>query len=192
MRKKKIWCKKLQKLIYERIDYMKKSAIIIAAAAIMLASCKNQPDTIQVDGTPEPTAVLNESAEETKLTAGDITAAITAEIEIPSAIEKNAENIGAFYDVDVSSVTDMSVLICGSGAYPDELAVFCFADSGSASVGADAVRKRLESQIALYTDYTPDEVYKLDGAVIIEKDNWVILAVCSDNDRAKKIIESFI
>lgn len=176
---------------------MKKS---IAAAAVLsvllLASCSDEQPTAPVNATvetPADTAESDAPAEPAAdFSAADITAAVTAEIEIPSAVEKNADNIGAFYDVDVSAVTDMSVLICGSGAYPDELAVFKFTDAEAAKTGAEAVQKRLDSQIELYSDYTPDEMYKLDDAFVITKDNWVAMAACSDNSRAKEIIEGML
>lgn len=176
---------------------MKKSISVIISvllAAGLLTACNNVDDSVQVDATvpTEDTAAVSKTEETAAdASAADISAAITAEIEIPSAVEKTAENIGAFYDIDTSTVEEMSVLICGSGAYPDELAVFKFKDGGAAA-GKEAVQKRLDSQIALYTDYTPDEVYKLDGANIIEKDNWVILTICADNDRAKEIINGLI
>ena len=115
-----------------------------------------------------------------------------AEIEIPSAMEKNAENIGAYYDIDTTTVMEMSVFICGSGAYPDELAVFEFNDEASAKAGAEAVQNRLDSQIAIYKDYTPAEIYKLEEAVIITNGNWVAFAACADNARAKEIIENML
>lgn len=177
---------------------MKKSISVIISvllAAGLLTACNKVDDSVQVDGTVKteaPAENVPTSAEaQQNVSAADITAAITAEIEIPSAVEKTAENIGAFYDIDTSAVEEMSVLICGSGAYPDELAVFKFKDGGAAA-GKEAVQKRLDSQIALYTDYTPDEVYKLEGANLIENGNWVILTICADNDRAKEIINGLI
>ena len=188
---------------------MKRSSVIIAAAvsaAMLLSACETEP-TVPVDGTPgSSSAAPGNNAEgasggaksdegdaaKADASAADITAAVTAEIEISSAIEKTADNIGAFYDIDTAALTDMSVLICGSGAYPDELAVFRFADPDSAKAGAEAVQKRLDSQLALYKDYTPDEVYKLEEAVIIEKDTWVIFIACSDNAGAKEIAEGLI
>lgn len=180
---------------------MKKSISVIISAILVAAAftaCNGNVDSVQVDatintdGTVDTVENVPASAEsQQNVSAADITAAVTAEIEIPSAVEKTVENIGAFYDIDTSTVEEMSVLICGSGAYPDELAVFKFKDGGAAA-GKEAVQKRLDSQIALYTDYTPDEVYKLDGANLIEKDNWVILTICADNDRAKEIINGLI
>lgn len=177
---------------------MKKIIITLSVLAVMtFTACENvDDDALPVNGTPDETTAVSVSAENTEpvsaASAADITAAVMAEIEITSAAEKTSEDIGAFYDVDTSAIADMSVFICGSGAYPDEIAVFRFNDPESASAGAEAVKKRLENQTALYTDYTPDEVYKLEDANIIEKDNWVILTICSDNARAAEIIEGLI
>lgn len=189
---------------------MKRSIILTAAMLLsltLLTSCSDEQPAVPADATVETSAVSSDSAGSENegeiatlpdeipvedASAADITAAVTAEIEIPSAVEKTADNIGAFYDVDVSAVTDMSVLICGSGAYPDELAVFKFTDEEAAKAGMEAVQKRLDSQTELYADYTPDEMYKLEDAFVIVKDNWVAMAVCSDNARAKEIIESLL
>jgi len=186
---------------------MKKSIILAAAfslSLLLLTSCTDEQPTVPVDATVETpaessgsdgqgeSALLTDETPVEDASAADITAAVTAEIEIPSAVEKTADSIGAFYDVDVSAVTDMSVLVCGSGAYPDELAVFKFTDEEAAKAGMEAVQKRLDSQTELYADYTPDEMYKLEDAFIFSKDNWVAMAVCSDNARAKEIIEGIL
>ncbi len=185
---------------------MKKSIIIAAAFSLslmLLTSCSGEQPSVPVDATVETSAessgdgqgesdVIPDAVPVENASAADITAAVTAEIEIPSAVEKTADNIGAFYDVDVSAVTDMSVLVCGSGAYPDELAVFKFTDGEAAKAGMEAVQKRLDSQTELYADYTPDEMYKLEDAFIFTKYNWVVMAVCSDNARAKEIIENML
>lgn len=172
------------------------SIIAAMSCTMVFTACKSvegDGGAVQANGTPvEQTSDAVPAEEASDVSASDITSAIMAEIEIESAVEKTVSDIEAFYDVDTSAIEDMSVFICGSGAYPDELAVFKFKDPDSAKTGAEAVRKRLENQIALYTDYTPDEVYKLEDAVMITKDTWVILTVCSDNSRASEIIEDLI
>ena len=162
---------------------MKKSIIAIAITAmLMLTGCESGEAV-------EANATVSTAAE---ATASGITAAVMSEIEIPSAMEKTAENIGAYYDIDTAAIAEMSVFICGSGAYPDELAVFKFNDEAGTKAGAEAVQSRLDSQIAIYTDYTPAEMYKLNEAVLITEGNWVAFAACADNARAKEIIESIL
>ncbi|MGN0599913.1 MAG: DUF4358 domain-containing protein [Oscillospiraceae bacterium] len=132
-----------------------------------------------------------ETADEMKQPApADITAAIMAEIEIPSAVEKTKDDVGAYYDIDTEAAEALSVYICGSGAYPDELAVFKMNSAEDAENARAAVQKRLDSQIELYADYTPNEMYKLDGAKVVVKGNYVMLFACSDDDRAYEIADS--
>lgn len=133
---------------------------------------------------------VNTVAEIKEPAPSDITAAIMAEIEIPSAVEKTKESIAAYYDVDVDAVEALSVYICGSGAYPDELAVFKMNSPEQAENARAAVQKRLDDQIELYSDYTPNEMYKLDGAKVVVKGNYVMLFACSDDDRAYEIADS--
>ncbi|MBQ8175746.1 MAG: DUF4358 domain-containing protein [Oscillospiraceae bacterium] len=167
---------------------MKKSitataAAIAVSAMLMLTGCNGGEEAVEANAT---------ISEVSEATANEITAAIMAEIEIPSAMEKTAENLNAYYDIDTATVAEMSVFICGSGAYPDELAVFRFNDEASAKAGAEAVQSRLDSQTAIYKDYTPAEMYKLEEAVIITEGNWIAFAACADNARAKEIIESML
>ncbi len=160
---------------------MKKSIIAIAMLAVLaLTGCGGNGEAVEA------------SVSVSEASASGITSAVMAEIEIPSAMEKSAESIGAYYDIDTTTISEMSVFICGSGAYPDELAVFKFNDDESARLGAEAVQSRLDSQTAIYKDYTPAEMYKLEEAVLITEGNWVAFAACSDNARAKEIIENML
>lgn len=145
-------------------------AAIALVSAMLLCACG--------DTDSEPT---NEPA------PSDITSAIMAEIEIPSAVEKDKNTIGAYYDFDIEQAEAISVFICGSGAYPDELAVFKMDSSEAAASVAETAQKRLDSQIELYKDYTPDEMYKLDSAEVTVKGNYVMLFICSDNAKASEI-----
>lgn len=151
----------------------KNFAAMLVLPIIMLTAC-SKGDTAEMKE-PAPT---------------DITSAIMAEIEIPSAVEKTKEDVGAYYDIDVEAADALSVFICGSGAYPDELAVFKMNSAEQAENARAAAQKRLDSQIELYTDYTPDEMYKLDGAKVVVKGNYVMLFACSDDDRAYEIADS--
>lgn len=129
-------------------------------------------------------------AEETKqVKPADVTAAVLAEVNIASAVEKGKDSIADFYGkMDVSAVKDASFYICGSGAYPDEIAVFQMNSSADAETAKAAVQSRLDERIEQFKTYTPDEMYKLDGAFLIVKGNYVILLACADNDKAREIV----
>ena len=71
---------------------------------------------------------------------------------------------------------------------------------GMAEIGADrmagyydvavksVLEKRVENQSATFKDYTPDEMYKIDGNNVVTSGNYVALIICADNAKA---IEDF-
>ncbi|MDR0987826.1 MAG: DUF4358 domain-containing protein [Ruminococcus sp.] len=120
----------------------------------------------------------------------DVTAAVMSVVELSSPSEKTLENIGAYYtDLDTSSVAEMSVYVCGSGAYPDEIAVIKFKDAAKAESGFEAVSARYDAMVKTFIDYTPDEMYKLDSAVLEKKGNYVIFIASADNAKALAIAD---
>lgn len=154
---------------------MKRLAAILILPVMLLSACSK----------------VNADNEEAKEPApSDITAAIMAEIEIPSAVEKTKDDVGAYYDVDIDSVEAMSVYVCGSGAYPDELAVFKMNSEEHTEGARAAVQKRLDRQIEDYSDYTPDEMYKLEGAKVVVNGKYVMMFSCSNDERAYEIADS--
>ncbi len=123
----------------------------------------------------------------------EITAAVLAEIPINSALEKGIDDLGFYFtDLDTSGLEAASYYMCASGAYPDEIAVFKFNSSELAEQGKAAVQARLEKQISVYESYTPEEMYKLDDAVVEVKENYVFYFVTENNSRAGEIMNSYV
>ena len=167
------------------------AGLIIAASVLSAASCGNNAANETTTEKKETEATVAEVKKEFK--ASEVTAAILEEITINSAFEKSVDSLPDFFtDLDTDSLTDSSYYICASGAFPDEIAFFRFKDADSAKAAEPAVKERLESQKATYETYTPDEFYKLEGAVLEVKDEYLYYLVTSDNDRAKEIVKSFI
>jgi predicted small lipoprotein YifL len=151
-----------------------KTLIITLAVSLLFAGCGSK--------TAEPAK---------QPTPAEVTAAVMSAVEFMSPVEKTTETIGAYYtDLDTNSVESMSVYVCGSGAYPDEIAVFKFKDEDGAKAGFAATEKRFNELVATYTDYTPDEMYKLESPVLEQKGNYVIFIDCSDNAKAKEITDA--
>ena len=125
--------------------------------------------------------------------AADVTSAVLAEIEINSAVEQSSENLANFFDkLDTASLTDSSYYLCASGAYPDEIAFFKFDSADSAKNALDALNERLATRKEQYETYTPEEFYKLEGAVVGQSGSYAYYLVTSDNARAKEIVNGFI
>jgi hypothetical protein len=138
------------------------------------------------------TGSATDSAPLTVVAPSEITAAIASEIEIPGAAEKDISSLSLFYDIDEDLVEDFSLIISGGGAYPDEIAVFLLRDAAGIPAAEAAVQKRYKTQSDLFRDYTPNEMYKLDGANIGSKGKYVYFTACSDNARAAKIVNDMV
>lgn len=165
------------------------AGLIIAASVLSVASCGGNAAT----ETKKQETEATEAAVKKEFKASEVTSAILDEITIASAFEKSVDSFNDFFtDLDTESLTDSSYYICASGAFPDEIAVFKFKDAEAAKAAEPTVKERLESQKATYETYTPDEFYKLEGAVLEVKDEYLYYLVTSDNDRAKEIVKSFI
>ena len=164
---------------------MKKIIIPALLSAIMLLSACGGNASTTTQGTDSAVA-------EVTAAPADITAAVIAEVPVSSGVAKTVSDIGDYYDVDASTRADASFYICGSGAYPDELAVLKFNDEAAAEAGKKALQARLDSQIELYTTYTPDEMYKLEGAKVFASGNYAVYIALSDNDKANEIVKGYL
>ncbi len=169
---------------------MKRKFLAAALAALCLGAASCGTDTTTDNDTNADPASVQET---TASAPADVTAAVLAEIPINSAIEKGIDDLSVYFaDLDTNGLEAASYYMCASGAYPDEIAVFKFTSAELAETGKTAVQTRLEKQISVYESYTPDEMYKLDGAVLEVKGNYVYYLVTSDNARAKEIVEGLI
>jgi len=164
-------------------------AAFLAVLCVSAASCGgNAPAATTAPS--EGVEVVSSTAD---LKAAEVTEAVLAEIKINSAIEKGIDSLEAYFpDLNKDGLTDVSYYMCASGAYPDEIGVFVFSSADLAEAGKSAVESRLEKQTTTYESYTPEEMYKLEDAVIEVNGNCIFYAVTENNSRAEEIMNSFI
>lgn len=167
---------------------MKKTMTAALAAAILLSlsACGGEPE-------PAPAGTSDAAPAVSDFTASEVTAAVLEAVPINSAVEKGIDDLPVYFtSLDPEGVTEASYYICGSGAYPDEIAVLKFGSDDLAKTGLEAVKVRLDSQYATYESYTPKEMYKFDGAVAEARGSYVIYLITADNDTAKEVIGQYI
>ncbi|MCM1299533.1 MAG: DUF4358 domain-containing protein [Firmicutes bacterium] len=120
----------------------------------------------------------------------EVVKAVLDEVPIDSGVEKGKSEAGSYYSgLDTDTVEDAAFALCGSAARPDELAVIKCKSAEDAEAAKEALQLRLDSQKELYETYTPDEMYKLEGAIIYSKGKYAIFIALSDNDKAKSVVE---
>ncbi len=83
------------------------------------------------------------------------------------------------YGIDEDLVTDCAVY-ASTGATAEELAIFSLASEEDAQTVATALGYRVEDRIEGLRDYLPDEISKLENAVIKTQGASVLLVVAAD------------
>ena len=71
------------------------------------------------------------------------------------------------------------------------IAVLPCADEANAQTAYSECGNRLQNLIKLYTEYKPEEIPKLDKAMILQRGNTVVLCVAADAEKAKAVLDKY-
>lgn len=142
--------------------------LIAVLCAALLCGCG--AGSVEID----PEALAQELAEK-----------VPFEDQLSLAPEAAAEKLYAIVDAE------RAFIYTGSGATAEEIAVFEFADEAGAKAGLALARQRIERQTEDYASYIPEELFRLENAVLRQSGRY--LAVCvSAGAEAEEIIEAWL
>ena len=145
----------------------------LAICALALAACGNGDQALSLD--------VQSAAEQ-----------IAEQGSFDEPLEKIDGDIALkIYQLEPDAVTG-SAVYTGTAAVVDEVSVWEARDTASVKTVEQAVRARLESQKESYASYRPEEVPKLDAAVVVSKGNYVALCVSKDSEKAKTLLEGLL
>lgn len=119
----------------------------------------------------------------------DILKSIQEQVEFPGMAD-TTNRMEQFYDLGDIGVQEFAGAICGSGAYPDEVAIFWLQNVSDAEAVKAVLEQRVATVTSTFENYTPDEMYKLDGNNIHVKGRCVALIISPDNKKATEIWDS--
>ena len=158
---------------------MKAKRFVSAAAAILLGlslltGCSQNSGKTITAATDEVAQSLQES--------------LSVEYEL-SKLSDDAAN--RLYSLDGNILEEQAVYVGVGGALADEVSVWRVKDEKDAATVKEAAEKRVENQKASFENYVPEEMPKLENAVITVDGDTIILCVSSDSDKAKEVIASF-
>lgn len=165
----------------------KKLTIAALAAALLLTGCSNgnsSSGSSEASGTP-----ASATAEASSASAAEKAEKLLEEVEFAGEmVAVDGESMEFRFSFSAEGLTDYAAYICGSGAYPDEFGIFTAETSEKADEIKSALENRIETQKAIYQDYTPDEMYKFDDCFVKQDGNTVYYAVTTDNTKAADIL----
>ena len=94
----------------------------------------------------------------------------------------------ALYGIDADTITGSAVYTSLS-AGAEEIAVLVLTDEDAAAAALDGLEARVADQKAVLESYQPDEVSKLDSAIVEQRGNSVLLAVAADAEKARAALD---
>jgi len=118
------------------------------------------------------------TAEPPAYQAADAKALVDAGAFSGTMTEVDNEVVPLLYGVEEEAIAACSCYIASnSSVSADEVAVFVMEDAAGADVVLEACKQRIEAQIDVCKDYCPDQVPRLEDAVIRQRGSTVLLAV---------------
>lgn len=106
-------------------------------------------------------------------------------------IRKDKDEAVRFYDIDSELVADAAALV-GSGATAEMLSVWQAQDEQSAEQLVERLKSFNADWKEGYADYKPEEVPKLETAIVRQQGTCVIYAVTAENDAAADAIDALL
>ena len=95
------------------------------------------------------------------------------------------------YSLTSDQVAECSVC-CSTGATAEEIAVFKATGEDAAKEIETAMKTRVDNQNQSFVNYVPEEIPKLDKAIIVRNGLYVAYVVANDADAAQTIVDKYM
>ena len=145
---------------------MKKVMLAAMMAAMLLTSCNEQPKDVDISA---------------------LASQIVGEVSFDDSLsEIDDDMISMLYSID--GYTD-AVLYKGSGATAEEVAIFKMETTDDAKEALEEAQAHIQSQIESYESYIPEEVSRLEDAIVRQDGCYVSVVVSGDSTAAEKLLD---
>ncbi|MSS64942.1 DUF4358 domain-containing protein [Velocimicrobium porci] len=125
-----------------------------------------------------------------QISVKDLAKELKTEINYQDELSKLDKDVAIeMYQLDGIEVEDCIVYV-STGATAEEIAVISAKNGTDASKIEEAFEKRVEEQKNSFKDYVPEELKKLDEAVIEEEGNIVVLSISDEDEKAEALIKN--
>lgn len=105
--------------------------------------------------------------------------------------ELPASKAASFYELNASDVAE-ALLYHAAGTSKEQIVILKAVDETAAGNMVASLKELVARWIEADRDYAPQEVPKLEKAVLRQSGPWVVLVIANDPDNAAKIVGEFI
>lgn len=174
-----------------RIKMLAALSVVTLTASTVLYGCGGSGDAKKTSTT---TSTAASSAKSSQAAAVDVTKVadrLLNEIKYDDKLaEPEAETIDILYPgLPKDKIKAMKIYVSSSGGTSEEIAAFEANDEETAKEIETKLNERVEAQKTSFKNYVPEELKRLENALVIRKGNYVYLSVSGEPDKAKSIIE---
>lgn len=143
--------------------------ILLALLTLLLCSCSRQTQTANVP-------------------VSDISAKLLSDLAWVDNMRQLEDSvIEKFYNFDTSKIDSLEVYISDSGSTAEEIAIVKLSDSSGKNGVYEAMEKRIEKQKKQFENYMPEEMYKLENALITEQGDYILLVIADEFEKADEL-----
>lgn len=100
----------------------------------------------------------------------------------------SAEAALGLYNIESDDLED-SYVMCSTGATTEEIGLFKCVDEDAATKVQAKAKDRIESQKTAYESYAPEEIPKLDDAIVETRGVYVFYVVSTDSSKIEDILK---
>ncbi len=182
------------------------AALSAAVMLLSLAACADgsQKDDSEKDGKTadaQTSAQADVSADASDNTASEKSAKDILEQLRKDISEENLDGSAYFgedvfenncrklYGMDIEEFSDGGILYNDGGGMADEISLIR-SGSGNADKFSQALEERKQMRLDLFQGYAPEEVYKIENALIFTKGDWAALIISDDADSIEEYLKN--
>lgn len=142
--------------------------LLVLASVFGLTACKKNEETKNLD----PQAALQ---------------ALLTQLDFDTEL-KDVGDSGAMYFPDLPEGATVK-MYAGSGYYADKVALITVAQESDVETAMNSVKTHVQQLRSQFQSYIPEEVPKIDNAVIWQQGTSIILCISPDYQKAQSVIE---
>ena len=104
-------------------------------------------------------------------------------------VQLNEQIASEYYGLSFDGLEQWVAYGSGTAATTNELMLMRLKDDAAVSAAKEAVQKRIEDQTSNYEGYRPDELFRLENAVVEVRGSYLLFSISPDNDTVTKLFE---